>query len=729
MRIYVSIVSVLFAFFSIAPTTFSQELSATLNLSQVEGQPVSVIDVDDSFEVILKNSGQSVVSIPDPESSDGLKAIRFVITDPGTKQQWKVTRATTVDGSKATPIEIQPGGSYSFYVSLGEYNQGGRSWSNLPDPNSGREFTIRIELDAGTASCKSPDYPIQFTFARAVLPQQYLWNGFPDVALKKLMADPKLVNQIDEEQRTPLHVAARFGHTKVVKWLLENEADVNAVAYNRFTPLRLADEPEIVRMLLQGGADPNQVDAFGSSPLRHAIAESKRHADSKEEQAIAFSEKWNRVLDVYVEEVAEFELLAAIEMGNLEQVKKLLTADASVLDQYRRVPSIDDQRPLRSAVEFGELEIVQYLLAEFPKKMDVDNFAGGTGYPVSKLALGNRSPAVLGVLIENGADLQRRITWQGRRTGRWVIGDNATLLHFAARDGVPETIRLLLDEGLDPFATARSDTNIGDRQTPLHVAVFFSKPNNAAAIVDHESFQSGDQAKRQKVLDECLTISMRRPGPTTAELCAKLIEAGASVQQEPDQSTLIQSIAESIHPSSTDTDSINEVVEVLEKAGVEIDLYSAVALQRDEQVNQILQQNPELATCRSPEGLPALHMATRLGDINTVRSLLTAGCDVNIQNQSKDSGYFGERALSEAAFWDQEEIAKLLIESGAEVNGQAERQITALHRAARLGNVEMVKVLLDAGADPKLADDRGQTAADWATRPDIRRLLLPKDPK
>lgn len=727
MRRYISAVAILVAFFSIEPMTFSQELAATLNLRQDEGQSAGLIDVDESFEVVLKNNGQSVVSIPEPESSAGINAIRFQMVDPKTKQQWQVTRVAVDGDSESQPIEIQPDGSYSFYVSLGEYRQGELSWNNLPEPNSGREFTIRVELDSGTASCKSPDYPIQFAFARAKLPQQYLWSGFPEVALKKLMADPKLIHQIDEERRTPLHVAARFSHTKVVKWLLENEADVNAVAYNRFTPLRLADEPEIVRSLLRAGADPNQVDAFGSSPLRNAIAESKRLADSKEEQAIAFSAKWNRVLDVYVEEVAEFELLAAIEMGNLEQVKKILTRDASVLDRYA-----DDQKPLRSAVQYGELAIVQYLLAEFPKKMDVDNFAGGTGYPVSILALGNRNPAVLELLIESGADLQRRITWQGPRTGQWIVGDNATLLHFAARDATPETIQLLLDKGLDPFATARSDMKEGDQQTALHVAIIFSKPKNAAAILDHESFQSADQAdqgKRQKVLDECLAHSCRRVGPDSAELCAQLIEAGANVQREPDQSTLIQSIAASIHPSDTDTDAINEVVEALEKAGVEIDLYSAVAFQRNETVSQILQQNQELANCRSPEGLPALHMATRLGDIEAVRSLLAAGCNVNIQNQSKNSGYFGAHALSEAAFWGQLEIAKLLIESGAEVNGQAERQITALHRAARLGNVEIVKVLLNAGANPKLSDDRGQTAADWATRPDMKRLLLPKDPK
>ena len=700
---------------------YSQELTATLNLRVEEGSTVGIIDLDETFEVVLKNETQSSISIPHPESVDGAGAVRFVITDLETKQSFDVSQtAPQTEGQQRPSFEIKPVSEFAFFVSFGEYRDGSICWQNLPAPNSGKQLSIRIEIDFESISVKSADYPMLFNFARAELPQHYLWSGFPDVALKMLKADPDLIERIDEDKRTPLHVAARFGHVEVVKWLLDNGANVDAVAYNKFTPLRLASDIEIVRMLLQAGANPNQVDAFANSPLQHAISNSK--AVAADDQAAAHFAKWKRILNVYVEEGVEFQLLPAIEVGDLKQVKKLLEREPELLDRYVR-----EQQPLRSAVQSGEVEIVRYLLSTFPDKMDIDNFAGGNGFPVSKLALSNQNSDVLQLLIDQGADLKRRITWQGPRMGRWVVGDNATLLHFAARDGVPEMVQLLLDRGVDPFAVARSDLANGDQQTALHVAAYFCKPENASVILGHKSFQSGDAQQRQKIVDECLSVSIRSQKTLSAKLCSAFIDAGANTKTVEGQPTLIEMISQSVHPSATDTRAIGEVVEVLAQAGVEIDFYSAVALQRVEQVEQLLQQDPQLAQARGTDGFPALHKATELGNVEIVRLLLAAGCDVNIKNESKDSGYLDERALHEAAFWNRLEIAELLVKSGAEVNAIAEKEITPLHRAARLGNIEIVNLLLENGADRTLSDHQGQTASDWTRNPNIKKMLKPAE--
>ena len=89
------------------------------------------------------------------------------------------------------------------------------------------------------AMCYSP-----LCFAQT--PHSLLWDSTPEdgqKALKIMMDDPTWVAKRDSDQRTPLHVAARFNHTSVVKWLLENGADVDAQAYNRFTPLHLTKNP------------------------------------------------------------------------------------------------------------------------------------------------------------------------------------------------------------------------------------------------------------------------------------------------------------------------------------------------------------------------------------------------------------------------------------------------------------------------------------------------------
>ncbi len=73
-------------------------------------------------------------------------------------------------------------------------------------------------------------------------PNTLLRDGTPQdrqKAIEMMTEDPKWVTRRDSESQTPLHVAAQFNHTEVVKWLLDKGADVNAQAYNRFTPLHL----------------------------------------------------------------------------------------------------------------------------------------------------------------------------------------------------------------------------------------------------------------------------------------------------------------------------------------------------------------------------------------------------------------------------------------------------------------------------------------------------------
>lgn len=94
-----------------------------------------------------------------------------------------------------------------------------------------------------------------------------------------------------------------------------------------------------------------------------------------------------------------------------------------------------------------------------------------------------------------------------------------------------------------------------------------------------------------------------------------------------------------------------------------------------------------------------------------VRMLIDKGANVNAPDE-----YFGS-ALIAATLGASLPNVKVLLENGAKstVNAQhPDTGATALMIAADRGNVNIVEVLLDAGADPSLKDRKGKTALDYA---------------
>ena len=72
--------------------------------------------------------------------------------------------------------------------------------------------------------------------------------------------------------------------------------------------------------------------------------------------------------------------------------------------------------------------------------------------------------------------------------------------------------------------------------------------------------------------------------------------------------------------------------------------------------------------------------------------------------------------LSTAAFVRSVPLARLLLDSGADVNGRGEGGFTALHSAAQNGDGDLARLLLERGADKSLATDDGRLPADYGLR-------------
>ena len=80
-------------------------------------------------------------------------------------------------------------------------------------------------------------------------------------------------NQSDENGRTPIHIASFFGCVSVVDLLIKVGADCNKSDKDGRTPIYVASEGghvDVVDLLIKGRADCNQSDKNGRTPLHAA---------------------------------------------------------------------------------------------------------------------------------------------------------------------------------------------------------------------------------------------------------------------------------------------------------------------------------------------------------------------------------------------------------------------------------------------------------------------------
>jgi ankyrin repeat protein len=153
-----------------------------------------------------------------------------------------------------------------------------------------------------------------------------------------------------------------------------------------------------------------------------------------------------------------------------------------------------------------------------------------------------------------------------------------------------------------------------------------------------------------------------------------------------------------------------DMVELLRGALEEVDLFEASALGDRERVAELLGRNPEAARSVSADGGTALHFACFFGHPESARLLVEAGAPLD----AVAPAFGAVQPLHSAAAGGKVEIVRLLLEHGADPNATQAGGTTPLHTAARHGSRDMVEALLAHDASPGAENDEGATPAEMA---------------
>lgn len=250
-------------------------------------------------------------------------------------------------------------------------------------------------------------------------------DGWTPIRAAVLRSDPDLVKlMVDHGAKKTLQIAAMIGDTSGIRYLITNEADINEIDVLGRTALSnavAANNPEIVKLLLDNGADANLhisdrvlplLDAVFNRQieivrllLNHNIDVNKKHPIGWTALSVAVSSEQPEIVEMLLDKGAD-PSLGHNKYGSPALSDAFRTEQSSVarmlLEKGAEVNSRDKYglTPLMLALRFADKELVKNLL----DKGEAVNAKTVSGRTPLMWAVSRRDVDLVKILLEKGAD-------------------------------------------------------------------------------------------------------------------------------------------------------------------------------------------------------------------------------------------------------------------------------------------------------------------------------------